>query len=250
MICGYLIASIVRVLMLWNRFTCEEPIKVWLLVHQSISLFFCLSYRVAHCIPAPSYLGVVGLLPVGGTSMQRVISFVILMLIVPIFLASDSYGLYWFIGYSSTDDTKCWPHDVLNQPEVIRLVLLVDCACGAVFAIFGVGLLCRGLRPLLRARVVANAAADPPARRPTISTCSGARLLVPLQTLLIHCPEAQCDKDCNVHCSICQDFCREGQQLRTVVVCGHQYHGPCLEMWLRNRPTCPNCNQDVTTPVV
>jgi len=239
-VCAYLIASAVRVLMLWGKFRCAKPVQVWLLSHQCLSLVLCLGYQLARHLPGAHAVPFGVLLPLTGSRMQRVVSFTVLLIILPAYLASCFMGLFWFV--SSTVET-CWPTDFLNQPQVIFFWLIAGCFLSSYLLIFSLGSLCPRPRAF-RGRTVAQVGrgAGRPANYP------GTGLLVP--ELLRHCPEATCDKDSNVHCSICQENCRDGQQIRTVVVCGHQYHGECLESWLRNRPTCPNCNQDVTTPVV
>lgn len=257
LVSAYLVWSLVRVMMLWDGFKCEKPIQVWLLVHQLLSLLLFVGHHLAHHFfadpgwPAYSrdrYGRIPTLLPVHGCRKQKVISYSLLFLVVPAFVASDSFGLYVFSDYS--DDSPCWPPDIVNQPQVVQLVLVVGCFFGLTFAIFAMSALCNLLRPGRRAAMIASAGMDHPFPRPAVNGCTGPMLSVPVQTLLDHCPEAQCDKDAKVACSICQDDCSDGQPIRTVVVCGHQYHSACLESWLRNRPTCPNCNQDVTTSVV
>lgn len=244
---AYLVWSLVRVMMLWDGFKCEKPIQVWLLVHQLLSLLLFVGHQLAHFGQSHWWRDSAGLLPVNGNRQQKVISYSLLFLVVPAFVASDSFGLYLFSDYS--DDSPCWPPDIVNQPQVVRLVLVVGCFFGLTFAIFAMSALCNLLRPgRRRAAMIASAQMDHP--RPGLNGCTGPMLSVPVQTLLEHCPEARCDKDAKVSCSICQDDCSDGQPIRTVVVCGHQYHSACLESWLRNRPTCPNCNQDVTTSVV
>jgi len=253
--CFYLIASVVRLSMLWGDFKCQKPVQAWLLAHQLISLLLCLGYELAHHM-ARSQDGELasqaGLLPLSGSRLQKVVSLCVLFLIIPAFLASDCLGLFWIMSYSNDSDDSsssdaCWPIDSVNQPQVIRLELGIDAFIGIFFVMFATRLLCSRMCPG-RARAASSLAAARRAQGRVPLASPGAN--VPVHILLSHCPEAQCDKDCNVHCSICQDPCQEGQQMRTVVVCGHQYHGECLETWLRNRPTCPNCNQDVTTPVV
>jgi len=235
--CVYLIVSVVRACMLWKRFTCTEPMQVWLVAHQLITLCLCMLHGLVHRIGEPD---AGGLLPVRGNRCQRVVSLFVLIVLVPAFIVSDTVGLLWFLGYSE-EKSACWPSDVVNDPQVVALVLFGGCFWGVIFVLFGLSLLCNGA--LFRARALNFA-------REQGRTGSQRNLIVPLQNLLQHCPEAQCDKDCTAYCSICQDNCREDQQMRTIVVCGHQFHSECLERWLRNRPVCPNCQQDVTTPVV
>jgi hypothetical protein len=193
-------------------------------------------------------------LPVtSGTRVQRVVSIVVLAILVPAFVASDSIGLMWFTGYSEQRSSwHCWPHDVVNDPQVITLVLFGGCFWGFIYVLYAFSVVyscCRGGNDIN--------ARDPSrllrrtGRRLDLDAVSSARgnMTVPLQSLLQYCPAATCDKECSVYCSICQDACQEGQEIRTIIACGHQYHDECLQRWLQSRPVCPNCQQDVTTPV-
>mmetsp|Transcript_6613 Transcript_6613/g.14400 ORF Transcript_6613/g.14400 Transcript_6613/m.14400 type:complete len:373 (-) Transcript_6613:32-1150(-) len=54
-------------------------------------------------------------------------------------------------------------------------------------------------------------------------------------------PETTCGPECSAFCSICLEACEEGQRMRTVLACGHQFHADCIEKWLVRREWCPNC---------
>jgi hypothetical protein len=69
---------------------------------------------------------------------------------------------------------------------------------------------------------------------------------VSVGNLAIDCPEAVCANGCVVFCSICLDDCTSGERIRTVAVCGHQFHADCLETWLQRRGRCPNCRRSVS----
>lgn len=265
LVCAYLVWSLVRLVMLWDGFKCDHSTKVWLLVHQLLSLLLAVGHELAWlmCFTAPIVRNdSVGLahgslvqLPLNGNRKQKVISYSLLFLVVPAFVASDSLGLYLFFGCTVCVTSTCWPPDIVNQPQVVRMVLVVGCFFGMFYATFAMSVLCKLcnlLRPgRRRAAMIASAHIERQrVPRPGLNSRTGPTLIVPLQTLLEHCPEARCDKDAKLACSICQDECSDGQPIRTVVVCGHQYHSECLESWLQHRPTCPLCNQDVTTPVV
>jgi hypothetical protein len=243
--CTYLIVSVVRAVMLWNQFTCSEPIQAWLVAHQLITLLLCLGHQLAHRIPGPINSG--GLLPVQGNRLQKVVSFVVLIIFVPAFIASDVVGLVWFLTYSG-ENTRCWPSDVVNDPQVMALVLFGGCFWGFIYMLFGLSLVCNVNG--LRISFLGSTERERLNRSLRATTAQQRSLVAPLQTLLLYCPEATCDKDCDAVCSICQEDCKENEKMRTVVVCGHQFHSKCLETWLRDgRPVCPNCQQEVTTPV-
>jgi len=249
---AYLVVSMVRVVLLWGEFRCEQPVQVWILAHQFLTLLVCLGYQlVRHFHRRQGGAGnwspqLVLLVPLDGSCMQRAVFLPLLFIMLPAFLASCCLGLYCLVKYWVLSSTfqSCWPDDDVNEPQVLAFVLSAGCLCGGYLLLFNLCTICRRSQ-MIRARS-ATVAAGRAAVRPM--EYSGAGLLGP--ELLRYCPEAECDKDASVHCSICQENCREGQLIRTVVVCGHQYHRECLELWLQNRPTCPNCNQDVTTPVL
>jgi len=241
----YLILSISRVLMQWDRFTCARPVHVWFLVHQLITLCMFLGHTLAHRIQEQN-TGPQLLLPISGNRRQKAVSIFILVVLVPAFIASDALGLFWFLGSQNSVEQRCWPSDVVNDPEVVTLVLFGGCFWAAIYVLFGVSLLLQTCAPR-RARALARGLSGAGMAQQRSFSRSAA---LPLSTLLDHCPEASCESTSTVYCSICLDSVQSGQQIRTIVVCGHQYHSDCLEEWLRNRPVCPNCQQDVTTPVV
>jgi len=235
----YLVTSIVRALMLWDRFTCQKPVQAWLVCHQLVTLALCAGHQIANSIQPT---GAALVLPVFGNRPQRAASLVVLAVLVPAFLVSDVIGLCWFLGYSGPR-LACIPYDVVNDPQVVSLVLFGGCFWGVIYVIFGTSVLLRRWCPRARARDPVMDAERAPARCQLLNAAT-------LQSLLAHhCPDAIGDQDCTAYCSICQEACLNGQKLRTIIVCGHQFHSDCLERWVRNRPVCPNCNQDVTTPI-
>mmetsp|Transcript_57056 Transcript_57056/g.105485 ORF Transcript_57056/g.105485 Transcript_57056/m.105485 type:complete len:392 (-) Transcript_57056:31-1206(-) len=74
----------------------------------------------------------------------------------------------------------------------------------------------------------------------TDSDCEGT--ILPPDELM---PKTLCGPDSTAYCSICLEACTEGQLVRTLLSCGHQFHGECIEKWLARREWCPNCRQNV-----
>eukprot|EP00746_Dinoflagellata_sp_MGD_P036484 gnl/MRDRNA2_/MRDRNA2_187520_c0_seq1.p1 gnl/MRDRNA2_/MRDRNA2_187520_c0~~gnl/MRDRNA2_/MRDRNA2_187520_c0_seq1.p1 ORF type:complete len:244 (+),score=13.36 gnl/MRDRNA2_/MRDRNA2_187520_c0_seq1:64-795(+) len=230
---SYTTLSIFRLAVRWKSFSCAEPVQVWLLCHEVIILLLRILHQCAHSMGHSQLRNQSDqfFLPVHGARRQRILSGFILAVMVPVFLVSDVVGVMWFLTYSKE---TCWPLEPLLNPEVVGLMLFLCSFFALVYVLFAFGVLCnrcRGRRQNLWGppRTVNNEFA--------------------MSTLLLDCPEAECAKECTVYCSICQDRCREGQKIRTIVACGHQYHSECLERWLSYRPVCPNCMRNVNDPV-
>ena len=47
-------------------------------------------------------------------------------------------------------------------------------------------------------------------------------------------------------CSICQDHMRQGEQIRRLNICQHDFHDTCIDNWLLNNSVlCPVCRHDI-----
>uniref|UniRef100_A0A0E0MLY1 RING-type E3 ubiquitin transferase n=1 Tax=Oryza punctata TaxID=4537 RepID=A0A0E0MLY1_ORYPU len=54
-------------------------------------------------------------------------------------------------------------------------------------------------------------------------------------------------------CAVCIAAVKDGDTVRRLPGCGHAFHAPCVDGWLRDHATCPMCRADVkvageTTP--
>ena len=50
-------------------------------------------------------------------------------------------------------------------------------------------------------------------------------------------------------CAICQDSMRQGELVRKITVCSHQFHRSCIDNWLLNSSVlCPSCRHDIREP--
>ena len=49
----------------------------------------------------------------------------------------------------------------------------------------------------------------------------------------------------NEMCSICRLNIEENNIVRKIKKCNHSFHQSCLDNWLKNHATCPNCRQDI-----
>ncbi|XP_062217322.1 RING-H2 finger protein ATL80-like [Phragmites australis] len=49
-----------------------------------------------------------------------------------------------------------------------------------------------------------------------------------------------------LQCAICLAVVRDGEAVRLLPACGHQFHVECIDLWLRSHATCPLCRRDVS----
>jgi hypothetical protein len=48
-----------------------------------------------------------------------------------------------------------------------------------------------------------------------------------------------------VTCAICQAACEEGQMVRQLNFCSHNFHQSCVDTWFEQHVTCPICRHDI-----
>jgi len=53
------------------------------------------------------------------------------------------------------------------------------------------------------------------------------------------------EADTDEQCSICRDTYCEHTITRKINRCGHYFHHGCLDTWLLNNDTCPNCRTNI-----
>jgi len=53
------------------------------------------------------------------------------------------------------------------------------------------------------------------------------------------------ETDATEQCSICRDNYTELTITRKINRCGHYFHHGCLDTWLLNQVTCPNCRTNI-----
>ncbi|KAJ4807195.1 RING-H2 finger protein ATL80 [Rhynchospora pubera] len=46
-------------------------------------------------------------------------------------------------------------------------------------------------------------------------------------------------------CAICLMEFEEGDEIRKLPQCGHEFHVGCIDKWLRAQPSCPTCRREV-----
>jgi hypothetical protein len=52
-------------------------------------------------------------------------------------------------------------------------------------------------------------------------------------------------EDDDILCSICQDTYVDGQAIRTIRHCTHQFHKSCIDSWFEQNVHCPVCRYDI-----
>ena len=61
--------------------------------------------------------------------------------------------------------------------------------------------------------------------------------------------EITLEQDLEGNCTICQDRMRQGELIRRLTACSHDFHRVCIDNWLLNRSViCPTCRHDVRQP--
>jgi len=58
-------------------------------------------------------------------------------------------------------------------------------------------------------------------------------------------------EDLEDNCAICQDRMRQGELVRKLTACSHEFHRACIDNWLlRSSVMCPTCRHDIRQPQV
>ncbi|KAF2567119.1 hypothetical protein F2Q70_00028838 [Brassica cretica] len=52
-------------------------------------------------------------------------------------------------------------------------------------------------------------------------------------------------KTAEPYCSICLQDASEGEKMRRLTACGHCFHAECIDPWLEERSTCPECRAHI-----
>jgi hypothetical protein len=115
------------------------------------------------------------------------------------------------------------------------------------------------LSPLLRS-LDRLATLAPPAipHQPVQRVVGGNRFASLFQDVIIHASQELIDSGSNLRtllmdleesCSICQDRMRQGENIRRLNACQHEFHGACVDNWFLQRSVlCPVCRHDIRDP--
>lgn len=101
------------------------------------------------------------------------------------------------------------------------------------------------LLPLLRSIIV------PRVMRVPLNTAFSDPVIVHASQEIIEARSTQqtLEEDTEDICAICQDTMREGELVRKITVCSHQFHRSCIDNWLLNSSVlCPSCRHDIREP--
>jgi hypothetical protein len=58
------------------------------------------------------------------------------------------------------------------------------------------------------------------------------------------------DDDEGLVCAICYAEVNDGETIRILPACHHQYHKTCIDPWLLRKASCPLCVRKVTAPII
>jgi hypothetical protein len=82
----------------------------------------------------------------------------------------------------------------------------------------------------------------------------------PLQDVIVHASQELINTastttclvaDMENNCSICQDRMRQGETIRKLNACHHEFHSECVDSWfLRRSVLCPVCRHDIRNPEI
>jgi hypothetical protein len=116
------------------------------------------------------------------------------------------------------------------------------------------------LAPLLRSLDTLSGLTPPPVvTRQTIQRANGANRFASIfQDIIVHASQELIDgassmrtllMDLEESCSICQDRMRQGENIRRLNACQHEFHGACVDNWFLQRSVvCPVCRHDIRDP--
>ena len=118
------------------------------------------------------------------------------------------------------------------------------------------------LFPLLRSLDRLAGLAPAPLTQPTQRAHGANRFSGIFQDIIVHASQELIDSGSNLRtllmdldesCSICQDRMRQGENIRRLNACQHEFHGACVDNWFLQRSVfCPVCRHDIrdTNPVL
>jgi hypothetical protein len=114
------------------------------------------------------------------------------------------------------------------------------------------------LAPLLRSLDRLAGVVPPVPHQPILRATGQNRFTGLFQDVIIHASQDLIDNgstlrtllmDLEESCSICQDRMRQGENIRRLNACQHEFHGACVDNWYLQRSVlCPVCRHDIRDP--
>jgi hypothetical protein len=101
------------------------------------------------------------------------------------------------------------------------------------------------LLPLLRSIIIPRVARVP------LTTSFSDPVIVHASQEIIEAMSTQetLEEDSENNCAICQDTMRQGELVRKIRACSHEFHRSCIDNWLLNSSVlCPTCRHDIREP--
>jgi len=83
--------------------------------------------------------------------------------------------------------------------------------------------------------------------------CSLPRLILPTVNISISLQpnhsgtslETYKMKHTDVTCTVCMEDIEINSTCKKIPECNHEFHSKCIEPWLKNNKTCPNCREEI-----
>ena len=138
--------------------------------------------------------------------------------------------------YANSSVTPVAQHATYTQPQARVIPRHATTAVDPVSA---------SLLPLLRSLIVPRVA-----RVPLNSTFTDPVIVNASQEIIeAMSSEETLEEDSENNCAICQDTMRQGELVRKITVCSHEFHRSCIDNWLLNSSVlCPTCRHDIREP--
>mmetsp|Transcript_6211 Transcript_6211/g.14855 ORF Transcript_6211/g.14855 Transcript_6211/m.14855 type:complete len:274 (+) Transcript_6211:104-925(+) len=241
----------------WSTFSeCKRPIHIWLLV----SYLSVIAFRLMHLLGVQTA-------PAGGTShflldirqkgwWPRLLASFTWTIALPFFSLWTSIGAYWHWDVQR-HTPMCMPSGSHTWFTILWLLLsFLWIGFHAFLAIMALVLEMRVQRAEGELRQVEDddtisrwGRVSHIAGHWSLSTGEQQKALAPSEIAglpsEVFCQSCQDDPCDHLECSICLVNVNDGERIRCLPRCGHQFHRACIDLWLLRRADCPLCKADV-----
>lgn len=142
-------------------------------------------------------------------------------------LAWATLGLKWWLR-ANTSASACLPTGMLT-------VLFVLCQ--------GTGYL-RSALACIRFFTASTTTSHRAAISPAVSWSRGVSEVSLANSSVCFAADTTDDAS-TLECTICLGTVQSGEHMRCLLVCGHTFHGKCIDVWLNRRADCPLCRRPI-----